>query len=432
MYFNEYNNIKYMKEGVFMKKHIITAFLILFAFVFIAPAVISAKEKVIIEKDGFYIVDGVLKRYTGDISNMDEIVLPEEVKKIGKKAFNAKYCYPAGFDFSKLDTYTKIRIPESVSVDPYAFNYSKNMEIFFPEGMKVFDVNFSEGQKCRVHIPDTVTKIEWFAFSHNSDATVFLGKNIEVIESCAFAGATIVGNVLPKNLKKIGNEAFNGTIFLKSDGEKTDENIVVPILPKGLKSIGSNAFSMPYVSRNGDDINDDKRNYINIPASVKNIDKYAFGYLGSLNYKVKVDKENKYFSSDKNGWLYSKDKKILYSAPINEEKVIIPENVEIIEYMALSTRPKKLGEKLLMPSIYLPENLKKMSKVQSAIGKIYFTGDKVPEMIKCDRSDYYYRHYKLLKYDEEMIYVKKGLKKKFVNNFKITKKKAKRVIEKKF
>ncbi len=408
-----------------MKKRIITALLLFFSFVFITPAVISAKKKEIIEKDGFYIVDGVLEKYTGEIVNGKEIILPKEVKTIGEYAFSMnnydpeKYGRPyTGYVNEEIQNSTmKLYIPKDVKADGFAFESCMGLELVFEEGRKSIDSGFAmspyyEKSICKAYLPKSLKILEKGAFSYDfADANIFiyLNEGLQRIEDRALCGTTIDGK-LPKSIKYIGNSVFMHTKLL-----------------------------------NG--------NTLYIPAKTKHIGRELFGYyLGNdTDIVISVSKKNKYYSSDKNGWLYSKDKKVLYNACIRDEVTVIPEGVEEIKMCAIRIILNKMI-KYDSPKLYMPKSLKRISKYAvNYPWTIYFKGKKAPKAVVTAADDKYvgkdpkidysksgyryqgyhdYKHYMLDWGEIKKIYIpKKADRKEYIANLGIQGKKNKKKVK---
>ncbi len=87
------------------------------AFVFHTPSVYAQDDE-----NDFIIADGVLEKYNGTDS---EVVIPEGVTVIGKKAFE------------RNKTIKKVTLPSTLTtIDDYAFQYCANLMIpDFPSGM---------------------------------------------------------------------------------------------------------------------------------------------------------------------------------------------------------------------------------------------------------------------------------------------------------
>ena len=253
------------------------------------------------DADGFEIVDGVLRKYTGTAT---EIVIPDGVTDIGQSAFyNCKsltrVTIPDGvtnigsFAFSGCSSLTSITIPKGViSIGGLAFQACSSLTaINVEEGNVVYDSRENcnalietEGNrliagckntiipegvtaigeyaffKCssleKINIPDSVISIEAWAFAVCSDLTsVTIPKGVESIDSYAFAHCSNLKEInLPEGLTTIADYAFVRCVSLE-DVSIPEGVAEIPTsafmecislkrigLPKGLKDIGWDAF----------------------------------------------------------------------------------------------------------------------------------------------------------------------------------------------
>ena len=97
---------------------------------------------------------------------------------------------------------------------------------------------------------------------------------------------------------------------------KTDVDIPIDIeefkLPKNIKSIGDYCIGIEYYPVKP----------VYISQNVETIGKHAFTFLKNIDVvdknkpriKFVVDKKNKYYKSDKKGWIYTKDGKKVWSS----------------------------------------------------------------------------------------------------------------------
>lgn len=131
-------------------------------------------------KDDFVIDEnGVLTEYRGhDL----EVVLPDNVRVIGKRVFNSDMLKQAG-------KVIKLTIPEGVTeIDSIAFSHSKIREIILPSTLK--RIGTGAFRHCEdlhsINIPDGVTEIGIQAFSHSSLKEIRLPAKLERIGDEAF------------------------------------------------------------------------------------------------------------------------------------------------------------------------------------------------------------------------------------------------------
>lgn len=150
------------------------------------------------------------------------------------------------------------------------------------EGMPVlriftFAFNYSEIES--VYIPDTVTNISMYAFSHSKQLhTVHLGKSVEIIECEAFRGCTSLKTInFPDSLKEIRFLAFAEcnslaeitipkSVTLMEHQAFAATGLTSITFEDGIKTIGS---SLCFWNTNVIDS-------ITIPASVTEIGEYSF------------------------------------------------------------------------------------------------------------------------------------------------------------
>lgn len=404
-----------------MKKRIIVILALLFVCSFFDMARSEAGQTEIIDRDGFYIVDGTLVRYTGELAPGKEIVLPQEVKMIGKEAFSVSNYLNYSEDMPKeWETYyMKLVIPKGVKLDDNAFRFCISLDIYFGEGIITLDSSAKTDSRCRckVHFPKTLREVKDFAFSGCIETRIYFNDGLKTIGGSSFEFVT-VDNVLPKSLKVIGDKAFMGARFVdrKTVFADDDSLLKVPMLPKGLKRIGAQGLNARKNSKSA------KKQFVKIPASVKDIGPEAFGENGTPAYLYKVDKNNKYYWSDKNGWLYSKDKKTLYYAAVDYEHNVIPDYVRNIEFLSLYTALDSDYKEREILKIYFPKKLEKVTRYPGCLYHcaFIFRGDKAPALMKYKGDNAVdYKRDKWLYDKENYFVVKKGLKSKLIKNLKL-------------
>lgn len=164
-------------------------------------------------ENDFVIQDGVLTAYKGNEKN---VVIPDGVKKIGKRAFENK---------EKVET---VVIPKGVTeIGAYAFMGSGLKEVVVPNG---------------------VTKMGNWALACNKLQSVKLPGSLKKVSENAFETADIKEIVIPKGCKEIGARAFWFCTKLKK-----------VTIPEGVKKIGEGAFKDTAIKK------------ITIPKSVKKL-----------------------------------------------------------------------------------------------------------------------------------------------------------------
>ena len=265
---------------------------------------VSVDETDIVKHLKYIVSDGevIIRGYNPTISG--HIVLPDKIEG-----------YPvtriAGSAFFDCETITGVVIPESVTVImDYAFKNCKNLETaVLPDKLTELKKGVFYGCQAlkSIEFPETLTAIGDQAFR----ACV----NIDRIE-------------IPGSVKSIGELAFDSCQKLSSI-----------ILNEGLQEIGAYAFMNCY-----------ELSGIAIPDSVTVIGKSAFISCRALaNVTIgkglselesdafrwckiesfSVDSENGYFSSDKYGVFFNKDKTLLIQYPAKNSRInyIVPDTV---------------------------------------------------------------------------------------------------------
>ena len=290
--------------------------------------------------------------------SLKEIEIPEGVKEIGKQAF--EYC----------DALEKVTISGSVTkIGNNAFRDCYSLkEIEISEGVKeIGNQTFRDCAELEsVIIPSSVTKIGNNAFRDcDSLEEIEISEGVKEIGKQAFRGCDILEKVaIPGSVTKIGDEAFYSCESLKeieiSEGVKEIgneafkdcyalEKVAIPgsvtkigdgafydceslkeiEILEGVKEIGESAFIFCDFES------------VTIPGSITKIGDEAFGYCDELK-AIWVDKKNNYYSSDKNGVLYNKNKTTIIQRPVGQEgSFTIPASVTSIGESAFSRNALK-------------------------------------------------------------------------------------------
>ena len=144
-----------------------------------------------------------------------------------------------------------------------------------------------------------------------SDSEVILANSIKVIDEYAFYKGECVKVKLGSGLQQVKKYGLNG--------------VIVRSLPDNLKQLDEESLgdSYKYVHN--------MPGRIQISASVKYIAKNAVVWENSRNgdeMGFDVAEANPNYKSDENGWLYSKDGKIMYFAYLIGDEFVIPDGVE--------------------------------------------------------------------------------------------------------
>ena len=266
------------------------------------------KELPVASADMFEIEDGVLLRYKGGYDEARKIVLPKKVKRIKRNAFALKK--KERNEISKLQT-SLLEIPKDVKLEKESFAGAGPLKVTLLDRRKKIEeyafYNMAKyGCESEVILPDSVETIEQYAFYANGPVSVQLSKNLKRVEKSGLAHATV--NELPDSIEYLGDYAL---------GKMSN---VADKMPAQLEEMGVHCIVL-YGKK------------LHVPAEVKKIAVNAV--LWPENditdiHGYEVDEQNQYYKSDENGWLYSKDGKILYYAHRlpTEQDLIIPEGVE--------------------------------------------------------------------------------------------------------
>lgn len=206
-----------------------------------------------------------------------QIVIPDGITKIGKRAFDFNY---------GLETVIMSDSVKTIEKDAFANCYNLK-SVQFGNGVETIGDNafgYSRSLKVGLKLPDSVKKIGAYAFYDSGVQSVIIGKNVKSIEKNAFNGCknltelTFSGATeeicesafhyckaletinFSDSLKNIGRFAFYGCDKLKN---LTFKN--------GLESIGECAFGCCSLLRS-----------LDVPDSVKYIGSEAFAYCEKL------------------------------------------------------------------------------------------------------------------------------------------------------
>ncbi len=225
-------------------------------------------------------------------SSLESIEIPASVKKIHKDTLgdhNFTECHKLCFKVAEEN--------ECFSTDDdglVLFNKDKSVLICSPA---------ASGD---IVIPETVTKIDYYAF---------------------YECASLKSVFIPNSVKSMRRSAFEGCLALQT-----------VIGAEGLMSIERDAFAQCH-----------KLPKFYITKNLKSIDDGAFA--GCNNIKFDISNENEYFTTgDDNGFLFNKDKTELICAPMAEGDVILPESLKEIRNDAFNGAVK-------LKSIVIPESV---------------------------------------------------------------------------
>ena len=311
--------------------------------------------------------------------NAKKLVLPKRLKAIKESAFmgvNAKkisipnsVTYIGKYAFANCNKLESVTLPKNLkTIKPYAFNNCEklslvNLSSSLAQGIgeafrecnsiekfKVSKTNKKYSVKKDVLFNKNISRLVKYP-AKKSGKSYTVPSSVKVIDKYAFSSCLKLKNIsLPKNLKKIYNNAFETTAIIKVD------------LPKKLTYIGANAFSGSRLKS------------ITFNNKLKTIGKDAFFACDSLKTvnlnrcetksniglalrsadglkQFKVNKKNRNFSV-KDGVLFNKSgtKLIMFPLGKSTKKYIVPGKVSSIGDYAFYcnyklnqiTLPKKL------------------------------------------------------------------------------------------
>ena len=267
----------------------------------LANAKTSLSGNVTVESGTKLIADDAFE----DCTNITGVTIPNSVTSIGSDAFYS------------CDSLVSITIPDSVtSIGEGAFyktgyyNTSSNWDngILYIGNVLV---NAKTSLSGNVTVKSGTKFIADEAFEYCSNLTgVTIPNGVTTIGNYAFSGCDSLTSVtIPNSVTTIGDRAFSSC-----------ENLSSITIPDSVTNIGDYAFiwceSLASVS---------------IPGSVTSIGDSAFRGCDSLT-SINVDENNKYYSSDKDGILFNKNKTklIQYPSGRNNTSYTIPHSVIII------------------------------------------------------------------------------------------------------
>ena len=248
---------------------------------------------------------------------------------------------------------TKITLPDSITGINYcAFSgFTKLEEISIPAG---------------------VDYIGWRAFENCSALRkITLPEGLEEIGEEAFLNCTSLEEFnIPSSVVSINGSAFDNTAFYNNAFNREDG-----ALYRDGVLIAAEGISGKYSVKEGtrliamDSFRDcDYLYQLTLPASLRYISadsSVAFDALGGLE-RIKVNKANPYYTADRQGVLYSKDKTVLVAYPRGSVMLSysVPEGVEYIEDSI---------ENDCLTQIFLPKSIKDFMPItQNA--SIYYAG----------------------------------------------------------
>lgn len=248
------------------------------------PEMKACAEVRAVGTDEFEIEDKVLKKYTG---NASEVVIPKNVEIIGRAAFLGK---------SSLNS---IILPDGVTtIEGHAFEDCSGLEY--------------------VEIPDSITTIEDSAFENCGNLTEIKIPRVTVIGERAFYNCKRLANLVLTDVMKIGRAAFDGTLWLEKKRQENPMVIVNDILVDGklcsgdIEIPGNITKIVEAAFRGGKNITNAA-----IPKSVTRIERYTFSGCSSLA-RVDIPKDVSYIGES------------AFSGCGSLEGIVIPEYVASI------------------------------------------------------------------------------------------------------
>ena len=211
-------------------------------------------------------------------SELNSIILPNEVTRIGNGAFSgcnnlSSINIPDGVTsigesaFYGCGSLDSIVLPESLtSISESAFRICSGLvSITLPDGVaSIGDYAFSGcSSLSSIELPESLTSIGDYAFSGCSSlSSIELPESLTSIGKCAFSGCSSLSSIeLPESWTSIGDEVFYGC-----------SGLVSITLPDGVTSIGKRAFSEC-----------SSLSSIELPASLTSIESEAFYKCSSLS-----------------------------------------------------------------------------------------------------------------------------------------------------
>ena len=280
----------------------------------------------------------------------------------------------------------EITVPAKVDGVPVTEIHTAGAYEFVPDGCP---------NVTKITLPDSITGINYCAFSGFTKLEeISIPAGVEYIGWRAFENCSALRKItLPEGLEEIGEEAFlnctsleefnipssvvsiNGSAFDNTAFYNNAFNREDGALYRNGVLIAAEGISGKYSVKEGtrliamDSFRDcDNLYQLTLPASLRYISadsSVAFDALGGLE-RIKVSKANPYYTADRQGVLYSKDKTVLVAYPRGSVMVSysVPEGVEYIEDSI---------ENDCLTQIFLPKSIKDFMPIaQNA--SIYYAG----------------------------------------------------------
>lgn len=280
----------------------------------------------------------------------------------------------------------EITVPATVDGVPVTEIHTAGAYEFVPDGCP---------NVTKITLPDSITGINYCAFSGFTKLEeISIPAGVEYIGWRAFENCSALRKItLPEGLEEIGEEAFlnctsleefnipssvvsiNGSAFDNTAFYNNAFNREDGALYRDGVLIAAEGISGKYSVKEGtrliamDSFRDcDNLYQLTLPASLRYISvgwATAFNALVGLE-RIKVNKANPYYTADRQGVLYSKDKTVLVAYPRGSVMLSysVPEGVEYIEDSI---------ENDCLTQIFLPKSIKDFMPItQNA--SIYYAG----------------------------------------------------------
>ena len=313
-----------------------------------------------------------------------------------RKNIREKTVYPFTFEVYdeseasviRIDKNAKgeITVPAKVDGVPVTEIHTAGAYEFVPDGCP---------NVTKITLPDSITGINYCAFSGFTKLEeISIPAGVEYIGWRAFENCSALRKItLPEGLEEIGEEAFlnctsleefnipssvvsiNGSAFDNTAFYNNAFNREDGALYRDGMLIAAEGISGKYSVKEGtrliamDSFRDcDNLYQLTLPASLRYISadsSVAFDALGGLE-RIKVNKANPYYTADRQGVLYSKDKTVLVAYPRGSVMLSysVPEGVEYIEDSI---------ENDCLTQIFLPKSIKDFMPIAEGVS-IYYAG----------------------------------------------------------
>lgn len=264
----------------------------------------------------FDIVGDALTRYLG---NDKEVVVPKEVKIIGERAFEAT---------TNLESIT---IGENVNcIKSRAFSNCKSLVNVVFQG-KIEKIEGLAFEKCtalrEITLPEGLETLEFGIFEDCENLhKVTIPEGVKIINNSVFTGILacipLEELILPDSVEYLGNSNISNGGYHKKPEDVLFKRIH---FGKGLREIGSHSHNY-YLFEDIEFVSDLNILFDKKYCGPEDTDPYS----AKLYTDFTLDEENPYFKYE-DGFLLSKDGKILYSCLIdNKDEIVVPDGVEKI------------------------------------------------------------------------------------------------------